>query len=43
MGFRKGDQALRDAVQAQMSAMAKDGSLAEIAVHWFGANITIVK
>jgi polar amino acid transport system substrate-binding protein len=43
VAFRKNDQALRDAVQAQMSAMAKDGSLAEIAVRWFGADITIVK
>ena len=43
VAFRKGDQALRDAVQAQMSAMAEDGSLAEIAVRWFGADITIVK
>ena len=32
-----------DAVQAQLSAMAKDGSLAEIATRWFGADITIVK
>ena len=43
MGFRKGDRALRDAVQAQLSAMAKDGSLAEIATRWFGADITTVK
>jgi polar amino acid transport system substrate-binding protein len=43
VAFRKNDQALRDAVQAQMSAMAKDGSLAEIAKRWFGADITIVK
>ena len=43
VGFRKGDQALRDAVQAQLSAMAHDGSLAEIATRWFGADITIVK
>ena len=43
VGFRKGDQALRDAVQAQLSAMAQDGSLAEIATRWFGADITIVK
>ena len=35
--------ALRDAVQAQLSAMAQDGSLAELAVHWFGANIAVVK
>ncbi|MGD9612792.1 MAG: amino acid ABC transporter substrate-binding protein [Kiritimatiellia bacterium] len=43
VAFRKDDQALRDAVQAQLSAMARDGSLAELAVHWFGANIAIVK
>lgn len=43
VAFRKKDRALRDAVQAQLSAMAKDGSLAELAVHWFGANIAIVK
>ena len=43
VAFRKNDQALRDAVQAQLSALARDGSLAEIAVHWFGANIAIVK
>ncbi len=43
VGFRKGDRALRDAVQAQLSAMAKDGSLAEIATRWFGADITTVK
>ena len=43
VAFRKKDRALRDAVQAQLSAMAKDGSLAEFAVHWFGANIAIVK
>lgn len=43
VGFRKGDRTLRDAVQAQLSAMAKDGSLAEIATRWFGADITTVK
>ena len=43
VAFRKNDRALRNAVQAQLSAMAKDGSLAELAVHWFGANIAIVK
>lgn len=43
VAFRKSDRALRDAVQAELSAMARDGSLAELAVHWFGANIAIVK
>lgn len=42
IGFRLGDVALRDAVQAQLDAMAADGSLAEIAVKWFGADITVV-
>lgn len=42
IGFRLGDIALRDAVQAQLDAMATDGSLAEIAVKWFGADITVV-
>ena len=43
VAFRKSDRTLRDAVQAELSAMAKDGFLAELAVHWFSANIAIVK
>lgn len=42
IGFRKGDVALRDAVQQQLNAMAEDGTLAEIATKWFGADITVV-
>ncbi len=42
IGFRKNDHALRDAVQAELEAMAADGSLAEIAEKWFGADITVV-
>ena len=42
IGFRKGDYALRDAVQGALNDMAKDGTLAEIAVKWFGADITVV-
>ncbi|MGX8678902.1 MAG: amino acid ABC transporter substrate-binding protein [Sphaerochaetaceae bacterium] len=42
VGFRKGDIALRDAVQAQLEAMASDGTLAEIATRWFGADITTI-
>ena len=42
IGFRKGDFALRDAVQGEIDAMAADGSLAEIATKWFGADITVV-
>ncbi len=43
IGFRKNDLKLRDAVQAQLEAMAKDGTLADIATKWFGADITVVK
>lgn len=42
VGFRKADIALRDAVQAQLEAMAADGTLAQIAVKWFGADITTI-
>lgn len=42
IGFRKGDIALRDAVQNALDEMASDGTLASIAVKWFGADITVV-
>ena len=42
IGFRLGDYALRDAVDQALLDMAEDGTLAEIAVKWFGADITIV-
>jgi polar amino acid transport system substrate-binding protein len=42
VGFRKGDVALRDAVQGALDAMAKDGTLAKITVKWFGADISVV-
>ena len=42
IGFRKGDVALRDAVQGALDDMAADGTLARIAVKWFGADITVV-
>ncbi len=42
IGFRKGDTALRDAVQNALNEMAADGTLAGIAVKWFGADITVV-
>ena len=42
IGFRKGDVALRDAVDQELLAMAEDGTLAEIAEKWFGADITII-
>ena len=42
VGFRKGDLALRDAVDAILAEMAADGKLAEISTKWFGQDITIV-
>jgi polar amino acid transport system substrate-binding protein len=42
VGFRKGDLALRDAVQAALEAMAKDGTIAKISTKWFGSDISIV-
>ncbi|MCA1950041.1 MAG: amino acid ABC transporter substrate-binding protein [Treponema sp.] len=42
VGFRKNDLALRDAVQATLEAMAKDGTLASITAQWFGSDISVV-
>lgn len=42
VGFRKGDLALRDAVQATLEAMAKDGTIAKITTQWFGSDISVV-
>ena len=43
IGFRKGDQKLRDEVQKILSEMKADGSLGEISTKWFGEDITIIK
>lgn len=43
IGFRKGDQALRDEVQKILSEMKADGTLGEISENWFGSDITTVK
>jgi len=42
VGFRKGDLSLRDAVQATLEAMAKDGTIAKISAKWFGSDISVV-
>ena len=42
IGFRLDEIALSQAVNEQMKAMAKDGTLAKIAEKWFGADITII-
>lgn len=43
IGFRKGDQKLRDEVQKILSEMKADGTLGEISTKWFGKDITTVK
>ena len=42
IGFRKGDETLRDDVQRILVEMKKDGKLAEISNTWFGADNTTV-
>ena len=41
IGFRKGDDALRDKVDEVIDEMKADGSLAEISKKWFGSDITL--
>ena len=43
IGFRKGDQKLRDKIQSTISEMKADGTLGKISKKWFGSDITIVK
>ena len=43
VGFRKGDQALRDRVQEILNELRQDGTLAEISVKWFGSDIVTLK
>lgn len=43
VGFRKGDQALRDRIQQVISEMNADGTLGEISVKWFGSDIISMK
>jgi polar amino acid transport system substrate-binding protein len=42
VGFRKADLTLRDEVQKQLEAMAKDGTLAKISTDWFSKDITTI-
>ncbi|WP_312426373.1 amino acid ABC transporter substrate-binding protein [Lacrimispora sp.] len=43
VGFKKGNDALRDQVQEQLEAMASDGTLKKISEKWFGKDVTTVK
>lgn len=42
VGFKKGNDELRDKVQATLEEMAADGTLAEISNKWFAADITTI-
>lgn len=42
VGFRLGEKELADAVNNAMLEMVKDGTMASIAIKWFGADITTV-
>ena len=43
IGFRKADQALRDAVQEIIYQMNADGTLSGISRRWFGSDITSLR
>lgn len=42
IGFKKGNEELRDQVQAALEEMAADGTMAEISEEWFGKDITTI-
>ena len=42
VGFKKGNGALKDQVQAQLEALAADGTLAKISEKWFDKDITTI-
>jgi polar amino acid transport system substrate-binding protein len=42
VGFKKGNDTLRDQVQEQLDAMAADGTLKKISEKWFGKDVTTV-
>lgn len=43
IGFRKGDQALCDAIWNALKDLKKDGKVAEISIKWFGSDITTIE
>lgn len=42
IGFRKGDNALKDKVESALKEMAADGTMKEISEKWFGEDVTTV-
>ena len=42
IGFKKGNEELRDKVQAALEEMAEDGTLTAVSEKWFGEDVTII-
>ncbi|MCR5303487.1 MAG: amino acid ABC transporter substrate-binding protein [Lachnospiraceae bacterium] len=42
VGFRKGDNALKNGVERALKEMKADGTLNEISMRWFGSDVTII-
>ncbi len=42
VGFKKGNEALRDQVQEQLEAMAADGTMKKVSEKWFGKDVTTI-
>ena len=42
VGFKKGNEELRDKVQGALEEMAADGTLKRISEEWFGEDITTI-
>lgn len=42
IGFKKGNEELRDLVQKTLEEMAEDGTMAKISEEWFGKDITTI-
>ena len=43
IGFKKGNTALRDAVDATLVEMAADGTLKSVSEKWFDTDVTTIK
>ena len=42
IGFKKGNEELRDKVQSTLEEMAEDGTLQEVSEKWFGKDVTTI-
>ena len=42
IGFRKGEEALKDEVENQLKAMVADGTMSEIDNKWFGKDVSTI-